>query len=554
MENADGDAGGGDRMEKRKKIWLLDSTLRDGAQGEDISFSVQDKLNIVQILDRLGIDYIEAGNPGSNPKDLEFFERVQALRLHHAKLVAFGSTRRKNESVQEDRNLLSLLDAQTSVVSIFGKSWDFHVTEIIHTTLEENLRMIEETVAFLKENGREVIYDAEHFFDGYRHNPDYAVQTVLAAQRGGADSICLCETNGGAFPDEVFRIVGEVGKRLSVPIGIHTHDDSGMAVANSIMAVQAGAVCVQGTLIGIGERCGNANLSTVLSNLQLKCNCECIPPENLHKLMQSCHMISEVSNVQLNKNMPYIGKSAFAHKGGMHIDGVNKAPSSFEHINPESVGNSRRFLMSEVAGRSTLIEKIQRVDAKICREDPVTAQIIGRIKEMEHQGYQFEGADATLEMLIRKQLGNYHPFFKVEKFKTMGEQQNGEENPSATAMVKVVVNGQSEMTAAEGNGPVNALDSALRKALERFYPVLQSVHLTDYKVRVLDSRDRTASKVRVLIESTDGREFWTTVGVSVDIIEASLDALVASIEYKLIHSSPFQMDSYRMQQYREQRR
>ena len=535
-------------MEKRKKIWLLDSTLRDGAQGEDISFSVQDKLNIVQILDRLGIDYIEAGNPGSNPKDLEFFERVQALHLNHAKLVAFGSTRRKNEAVEDDRNLRSLLEAQTPAVSIFGKSWDFHVTEIIHTTLEENLRMIEETVAFLKRNGREVIFDAEHFFDGYKRHPEYAMQTLFAAERGGADSICLCETNGGAFPDEVYRIVSEVVKQVSVPIGIHTHDDGGMAVASSVMAVEAGAVFVQGTLIGFGERCGNANLSTVLSNLQLKRSYECIPPENLHKLMQSCHMISEVSNVQMNKNMPYVGKSAFAHKGGMHIDGVNKAPSSFEHINPESVGNTRRFLMSEVAGRSTLIEKIQRVDAKICREDPVTAQIIGQIKEMEHQGYQFEGADATLEMLIRKQLGNYHPFFKVEKFKTMGEQQNGEENPSASAMVKVVVNGQSEMTAAEGNGPVNALDSALRKALERFYPILQTVHLTDYKVRVLDSRDRTASKVRVLIESTDGKEFWTTVGVSVDIIEASLDALVASIEYKLIHSNYYNADSYRMQQ------
>ena len=535
-------------MEKRKKIWLLDSTLRDGAQGEDISFSVQDKLNIVQILDRLGIDYIEAVNPGSNPKDLEFFERVQALHLNHAKLVAFVSNRKKNEAVEDDRNLRSLLDAQTPAVSIFGKSWDFHVTEIIHTTLEENLRMIEETVAFLKRNGREVIFDAEHFFDGYKHHPEYAMQTLFAAERGGADSICLCETNGGAFPDEVYRIVSEVVKQVSVPIGIHTHDDGGMAVASSVMAVEAGAVFVQGTLIGFGERCGNANLSTVLSNLQLKRNYECIPPENLHKLMQSCHMISEVSNVQMNKNMPYVGKSAFAHKGGMHIDGVNKAPSSFEHINPESVGNTRRFLMSEVAGRSTLIEKIQRVDAKICREDPVTAQIIGQIKEMEHQGYQFEGADATLEMLIRKQLGNYHPFFKVEKFKTMGEQQNGEENPSASAMVKVVVNGQSEMTAAEGNGPVNALDSALRKALERFYPILQTVHLTDYKVRVLDSRDRTASKVRVLIESTDGKEFWTTVGVSVDIIEASLDALVASIEYKLIHSSYYNADSYRMQQ------
>lgn len=523
--------------QQAKKIWIFDSTLRDGAQGEEISFSVQDKLNIVQTLDQLGIDYIEAGNPGSNPKDLEFFERVGQLTLHHAKLVAFGSTRRKEEKVEDDINLQALLSANTKAVSIFGKSWDFHVTDIIHTTLEENLRMIEETVAFLKAHGKEVIFDAEHFFDGYKRNPDYAIQTLLAAQKGGADYICLCETNGGAFPDEVSHIVAQVLPQLRVPVGIHTHDDGGMAVASSVMAVLAGAQMVQGTLIGFGERCGNANLSAIIANLQLKRNCQCIPPENLHKLMQTCRVVSEISNVRLHKNMPYVGKSAFAHKGGMHIDGVNKAPASFEHINPESVGNSRRFLMSEVAGRSTLIERIQKVDASVRREDEVTTRIINQVKEMEHQGYQFEGADATLEMLIRKQLGQYRPFFRVEKFKTIGEQQAGEETASAAAMVKVVVGGQAEMNAAEGNGPVNALDCALRKALERFYPVLRTVHLTDYKVRVLDSSNRTASKVRVLIETTDGKESWTTVGVSVDIIEASLIALIASIEYKLIHTS-----------------
>lgn len=521
---------------ENKKIAFFDSTLRDGAQAEEISFSVQDKLNIVHVLDDLGIEYIEAGNPGSNPKDLEFFERIQSTKLKNARLVAFGSTRRRNSLVEEDANVVSLLNAKTPVVSIFGKTWDFHVTDIIHTTLEENLAMIKDTVAFFKQKDKEVIFDAEHFFDGYKHNASYAMEALQAAVDGGADTICLCETNGGAFPDEVYKIVKAVCDKFSVPVGIHTHNDGDMAVANSIMAVEAGAAQVQGTLIGFGERCGNANLSAILANLQTKRGYRCLPEENIKRLTQTCRAVAEISNVRLQRNMPYVGKSAFAHKGGMHIDGVNKAPSSFEHIEPETVGNIRRFLMSEVAGRSTIIEKIQKVDASIMRDDPVTAKIVESIKEMEHQGYQFEGADATLELLIRKQLGTYNPFFKLEKFKTIGEQQFGHVNVSASAMVKVEVEGQSEITAAEGDGPVNALDQALRKALERFYPILKTIHLTDYKVRVLDSKNRTASKVRVLIESTDGDDFWTTVGVSVDIIQASLIALVAAIEYKLIHS------------------
>lgn len=519
-----------------KSVRIVDSTLRDGAQAEDISFSVQDKLNIVHTLDELGVSYIEAGNPGSNPKDLEFFQRMQNTPLKNAKLAAFGSTRRRDIQVEDDSNIQSLLQAQTPVVCIFGKTWDFHVTEIIQTTLEENLNMIESTIRYLKGKGKEVIFDAEHFFDGYKHNPTYAMQAILAAQSGGADFVCLCETNGGAFPSEVFEIVQTVCHELKIPVGIHTHDDGGMAVANSIMAVEAGATQVQGTLLGFGERCGNANLSAIMANLQLKKGYQCIPADNMNRLMQASRTIAEISNVHMAKNMPYVGKSAFAHKGGMHIDGVNKAPISFEHINPESVGNTRRFLVSEVAGRGTLIEKIQKIDPTIQKDNPVASQVIAQVKEMEHQGYQFESADATLELLIRKQLGQYRQFFVLEKFKTIGEQQSDEEHASASALVKVFVDGESEITAAEGNGPVNALDKALRKALERFYPVLRGTHLTDYKVRVLDSKDRTGSRVRVLIETTDGNDIWTTVGVSYDIIEASLTALVASIEYKLLHS------------------
>lgn len=527
-------------MAASKQITLLDSTLRDGAQAEDISFSVRDKLAIARLLDELGVPCIEAGNPGSNPKDLEFFARIQQEPLRQAKLCAFGSTCRRGTQASEDPNLASLLQAHTPVVSIFGKAWDFHATDILHATLEENLRMIADSIRFLKSQGKEVVFDAEHFFDGYKENPSYAMQTILTAQRAGADSICLCETNGGAFPDEVSAIVRQVCKELTVPVGIHTHDDGGMAVANSILAVKAGATQVQGTMIGFGERCGNANLSAILANLQLKRGYRCIPPENLPRLMETCRAIAEVSNLRLNKRMPYVGKSAFAHKGGMHIDGVSKASRSFEHIDPEAVGNARRFLVSEVAGRSTLLGTIQKLDPSVERDSPVVARIIAKVKEMEHDGYQFEGADATLELLMRRELGMTPGFFRLENFKTIGEQQFGQEHTVSSAMVKVFVDGEEEITAAEGNGPVNALDGALRKALERFYPQLRGSHLIDYKVRVLDGNDRTGSRVRVLIDTTDGRDIWSTVGVSCDIIEASLIALADAVEYKLIHSVPQQ--------------
>lgn len=516
-----------------QKVDILDSTLRDGAQAEGISFSVEDKIKIIQALDQLGIAYIEAGNPGSNPKDIEFFERMRTVSLKNAKLTAFGSTRRRDITVEEDKNVQSLLTANTPAVTIFGKAWDFHVTEIIKTTLDENLAMITETLAFFKKKGKEVIFDAEHFFDGYKANPDYAMKALEAAVKGGADCLVLCDTNGGSFPNEVYEIVKKVKDTFPIKVGIHTHNDCGMAVANAIMAVEAGAEHVQGTYTGFGERCGNANLSSIIPSLQIKKQIHCIPDEQLKNLTYTARKISEISNITLNERDPYVGNSAFAHKGGMHIDGVCKAAISFEHVDPSLVGNRRRFLMSEVAGRKTILDKIREINPAITKESEETEVIIQRLKELEHQGYQFEGAESTFELIIRKQLGKYKPFFELEQFKLINEQP-AKSGCSASALIKVKVDGRSEITAAEGDGPVHALDKALRKALEVFYPELHHVHLTDFKVRVIDSNKATAAKVRVLIESTDGESVWTTVGVSTDIIDASWIALVDSIEYKLL--------------------
>ena len=515
------------------KVAIFDSSLRDGAQAEGISFSVEDKLKILELLDDHGVDYIEAGNPGSNPKDLEFFARTKTIALKHAKLAAFGSTRRRDITVEQDINVQSLLLADTPVIVIFGKSWDFHVTDIIRTSLEENLAMIRDTLAFFKSKGKEVVYDAEHFFDGYKNNPDYAVKSLQAAVEGGADTLVLCDTNGGTFPSEVAGIVAKMVASFSVPIGIHAHNDCGMAVANSVAAVENGARHVQGTYIGFGERCGNANLSTIIANLGVKRGFECLPANQYQNITRVARHVAAISNAALNERDPFVGNCAFAHKGGMHIDGVNKAAHSFEHINPELVGGQRRFLMSEVSGRRMILEKIWEVDASITKDDAVTDSIIKRLKELEHEGYQFEGAESTFELVIRKQLGKYRPFFELEHFKIIGEQPtNGEFGSSA--IIKVKVDGRTEITATEGDGPVHALDCALRKALDRFYPELSNVHLTDYKVRVINGRDATAAKVRVLLQSTDGDSVWTTVGVSTDIIEASWIALVDSIEYKLL--------------------
>jgi 2-isopropylmalate synthase len=515
------------------KVAIFDSSLRDGAQAEGISFSVEDKLKILTLLDEHGVDYIEAGNPGSNPKDLEFFARAKNVVLKHAKLAAFGSTRRRGVKAEHDDNVQSMLLADTPVIVIFGKSWDFHVTDIIRTTLAENLRMISDTLAFFKARGKEVVYDAEHFFDGYKANPDYAVKTLQAAVDGGADALVLCDTNGGTFPSDIATIVKQMVEKFSVPIGIHAHNDCGMAVANSVMAVEAGARHVQGTYIGFGERCGNANLSTIIANLGVKAGYDCLPADQYKNITRVARHLAAISNVALNERDPFVGNCAFAHKGGMHIDGVNKASHSFEHIDPELVGGQRRFLMSEVSGRRMILEKIWEVDASVTKDDAVTDSIVKRLKELEHQGYQFEGAESTFELVIRKQLGKYRPFFSLEHFKIIGEHPTTSDYGSS-AIIKVKVDGAEEITAAEGDGPVHALDRALRKALDRFYPELSNVHLTDFKVRVINGKDATASKVRVLLQSTDGDSVWTTVGVSTDIIEASWIALVDSIEYKLL--------------------
>jgi 2-isopropylmalate synthase len=521
------------------KVEILDTTLRDGAQSEGISFSIRDKLAIVETLDRLGIPLIEAGNPGSNPKDLAFFQEVRALPMQHARIAAFGATCKPGCAAEEDPQVRSLVDSSASVLVIFGKSWDLHVTEVLKTTLDENFRMIRETLAHAKRHAERVIYDAEHFYDGYRANPAYALDTVEAAAEAGAGVLCLCDTNGGRFPEEIAEATAAVIARVRgrAAVGIHAHNDSGLAVANSLAAVRAGATHVQGTLIGFGERCGNANLSTIVANLQLKAGRTCIPPANLTGLTGAARRVAEIANVVLPDDQPYVGIKAFTHKAGMHMDGVRKCSESFEHVPPASIGNARRFLISEIAGRSAVLERIQRVAPAVRKGDAVVDAVLARLKELEQQGYQFEGADGSFELLVRKALGSYEPRFSLDHYKIIGERPAMVEQQGAAAIVKITVNGCTEITAAEGDGPVNALDRGLRKALERFYPALAEMRLTDYKVRVLDGNRATEAKVRVLIESTDGHAVWTTVGVSTDIIEASWLALADSVECKLIRDA-----------------
>lgn len=522
---------------QQKKVEIFDSTLRDGAQAEGIAFSVEDKLRIIEALDQIGVDYIEAGNPGSNPKDMEFFARAAAMDLQHGRLVAFGSTRHKNIKPEEDKNLAAILSAGTKAAAIFGKCWDLHVLQILGTTLEENLRMIEESCAFLQAAGREVIFDAEHFFDGYKHNPSYAMEALGAAVQGGAECLALCDTNGGCFPHEISEIVKVVCETFpGVRVGIHCHNDIGCAVADSVAAVLAGAVQVQGTYLGFGERCGNANLSTLIPDLQLKLGYTCIPEENMHMLTSAALRVAEIANTSVKRNEPYVGRSAFAHKAGMHADGVLKCSQSFEHINPEVVGNERRFLMSEMTGRTAVLRKIHRVAPNLRRDAPETFAIINELKRLEQVGYQFEGADGSFELLVRRQLGLFKSSFHLVSYKVLDELPY-DESHSATATIKVRVGDRLQISAAEGDGPVNALDTALREALCVFYPCLHKVRLIDYKVRVMEPKDATAATVRVLITSTDGDEVWSTVGVSSDVIEASWFALVDSIEYRLRNES-----------------
>lgn len=518
-----------------RQIEILDTSLRDGAQAEGIFYSLEDKLRIAYAMDQLGIGFIEAGNPHSNPKDMELFRRIHENPFRNAKLVAFGATRKPGIKPEEDVGCVALAQAGTEYVSLFGKSWSLHVTDVLKTSLAENLSMIHDTVAYFTAMGKQVFFDAEHFFDGYQENPAYALQTVKAAEEAGAVRIVLCDTNGGCFPQQIYEVVQEVKKVCAVPLGIHCHNDMDCAVASSLLAVDAGCDHVQGTLLGYGERCGNANLSAIIPTLQLKRKYQCIPHNSISELTYTARFVAEVANYMIPPSSPYVGKSAFSHKGGMHVDGVQKLRRSFEHIDPELVGNRRNLLVSEMAGRTAILNRIMRIDPTVTKFSPVTERIIHHIKELEYQGYQFESALASIDVLIHKELGKMKEYFTLHHFRIMGQQHKEiAESQLASALVKIQVGEKEEITAAEGNGPVHALDKALRKALEMFYPSLAKVRLIDYKVRVMTPEDATAATVRVLIESTDGEQVWTTVGASPDIIEASWKALVDSIEYKLL--------------------
>ncbi len=520
-----------------KAIELFDSTLRDGAQGEGISFTVSDKLKIVSLLDELGFHFIEAGNPGSNPKDLAFFEKVSKLTLKNAKIVAFGSTRRKGIKAQDDDNVKSMLKADTEAVAIFGKSSLLHVTKVINATPEENREMIADTVAFFVEKGKTVIYDAEHFFDGYKEDADYAMSTLSAAVKGGATTLVLCDTNGGCLPNEISDITKHVVESFgNIKVGIHCHNDCGLAVANSLASVEQGAAHIQGTFLGIGERTGNTNLSTLIPLLQLKAGYSCMSDKNMEQMTEASEKMAAISNLNLNSTSPFVGASAFAHKGGMHIDGIGKLTKSFEHIPPESVGNSRRLLISEVAGRKAVLTEIDQFYPGLDKESDIAKDILAKLKDQEHSGYQYEGASASFELLVRSVIGEYKPFFKIDYFKVQGERlsSNRERYNPSTAVVKVTANKKSNVTAAEGDGPVDALNSALRNALEPLYPQLHNLELIDYKVRVIEGSKGTGSKVRVFITSSNGENEWTTVAVSSDIINASFNALVESFNYQLL--------------------
>ncbi len=515
------------------RICVYDTTLRDGAQGEGVNFSLADKLRIAQRLDAFGVDYIEGGWPGSNPKDVEFFQRVRSLNLQHARVAAFGSTRRADKTVEDDPQVRLLLDAQTPVITIFGKTWDLHVRDVLRTTLEENLRMIEETVRYLKSHGREVIYDAEHYFDGWKNNPEYALATLKAAEAGGAEWIVLCDTNGGCLPWEIEEGIRAAQGAVDTPLGIHAHNDSDVAVANTLVAVRAGCTQVQGTVNGYGERCGNANLISVIPDLQLKMGYRCVSDEQLARLRELSLFVSELANLSPDPHQPFVGQSAFAHKGGAHVNAMVKNERTYQHIDPALVGNRKRVLVSELSGKDNIA--VKRSEFGLDGLDRATERrVLAHIKELESRGFAFESAEASVELLLRRARADYRRPFELIDYTATVEHRQGR-GLISEATVKVRVGGQIFHTAAEGNGPVNALDKALRKALLPFYPQLEKVQLTDYKVRILDSQSATAAQVRVLIDSTDGRRSWGTVGASSNIIEASWQALADSVEYALLN-------------------
>jgi 2-isopropylmalate synthase len=524
-------------------IFLYDTTLRDGTQGENVTFSAEEKLNIAMRLDDMGIHYIEGGWPGSNPRDVAFFDLAKRVNFTQARLAAFGSTRKPGIRPDEDPNLNALLQTETPTVTLFGKSWDLHVEQIMGNTLPENLAMINDSVSYLKQHNREVVYDAEHFFDGYKHNQEYALKSLQAALDGGADYIVLCDTNGGTLPFELEMIIDTLGTKLktagtqpsrndAIKIGIHCHNDCNMAVANSISAIHKGAVMVHGTINGYGERCGNADLTSIIPILEVKMGRECVSAENLKKLKNLSRYVSDTANLVPLNSRPFVGKSAFAHKGGIHVSAIMKVPRAYEHMDPTAIGNKRRVLVSDLSGKSNVEYKARELGVKLGKNGFDSRKIATEVKQLEQEGYQFDSADGSFKILLQKFTDQFKPHFELESFRVTIEKDK-DQPCSAHATIKISVNGKKEITAGEGYGPVSALDNALRKALDKFYPDLDTMRLVDFKVRVIDGTRGTAAKVRVLIESRDQNEIWSTMGVSEDIIEASWQALADSFQFKL---------------------
>lgn len=520
-------------MKSMRKVLIYDTTLRDGTQCEGISLSVHDKILIAQRLDKFGVHYIEGGWPGSNPKDMAFFKDIKKAGIKRAKIAAFGSTRRPHTKVSDDPQVKALLEADTKVVTIFGKSWDLHVTEVFKVSLKENLQMISDTVHYLKSKKKEVIYDAEHFFDGFRANPEYAIKTLQAAAKAGADNLSLCDTNGGQLPHEIRRAMLRVKRSVKTPLGIHVHNDGELAVANSLQAVGEGAVIVQGTINGIGERCGNANLVSIIPDLQFKMGKPCLPPKKMEELTALSHYVAEICNMPLMVNQPFTGRAAFAHKGGVHINAMMKNQKTYEHLDPKLIGNHRRFLISELGGKTNIMLKAKELELDLQKESPETRKILVEIQRLENEGYQFEAAEASFELLVQKLLGREKKFFDTQDV-VVSTESIGNDNSTVDARVTVAVKKKMQTKKASGDGPVDALFRALRDALVEFYPVVNQIRLTDYKVRVVNSEAGTAAKVRVFIEFQDAEKTWTTVGVNKNIVEASWRALVEAIEFKLL--------------------
>jgi 2-isopropylmalate synthase len=521
----------------KSNVTIYDTTLRDGSQGEGINFSLADKLKIAERLSHFGVHYIEGGWPGSNEKDIAFFNEAKKRSWGSAKIAAFGSTRKANTAVEADPQVKLLLEAETPVITFFGKSWLLHVEKVLRTTPEENLLMVSDTVAYLKKHGREVIYDAEHFFDGYKANPEYALKTLMAAQNAGADYVVLCDTNGGTLPSEVARITVSVGKQLQAKLGIHSHNDCGLGVANAVAAIESGSLQVQGTINGFGERTGNCNLTSVIPILELKLDQQILPAGHLRQLSEVSRFVDEIANLHHDTRAPFVGLSSFAHKGGMHVNAVNKSDVTYEHIEPELVGNQQRILVGELSGRTNVMMKARELGIDLAEKDPRTKQILDLVKALENNGYEFEAADASFELLIRKNLNPHRPFFELVEYHTSFRCHPGKDQSGCEATLYLTVGGKTANALAKGDGPVNALDQALRQALIASYPEIAKITLIDYKVRIIDSSCGTAARTRVLITSSDGNEEWGTVGVNDNVIEASRLALVDSVEYYLLKQS-----------------